>query len=176
HELEPGGRGVGAAPILPGRVHLPVVALRGRVPGEALVVSLQARRQRRGEGDQGGDRGGRPHGFRITPWPVRPSIFTTTGRSNRRRRTQDDGLSDTEGCAASHSQSTKPSPRSGFTVKYPMWNDVRFWKKWLPCDGATLKSLKPVSTITRAPEICSQATGIPSHGSREPQRPTPNRM
>ena len=28
---------------------------------------------------------------------------------------------------------------------------MRFWKKWLPCDGATRKSRKPDSTITRAP-------------------------
>src|SRR5436309_826486 len=27
--------------------------------------------------------------------------------------------------------------------------------------------------MTRAPEICSQVTGMPSQGSAEPQRPTP---
>ena len=40
-----------------------------------------------------------------------------------------------------------------------------FWKKWLPCDGVTWRSLKPASTMARAPEIWSQVTGIPSQGS-----------
>ena len=98
-------------------------------------------------------------------------MLTTTGRSKRRWRTQ--AVSRTAGCAASHSQSTNPSPASGFTVKYPTLNEVRFWKKWLPWEGAILKSRNPASTIARAPEIWSQATGIPIQGSREPQRPTP---
>ena len=50
-----------------------------------------------------------------------------------------------------------------------------FWKKCEPWDGVTLKSLNPDSTMTQAPAIWSQVTGIPSHGSRLPQRPTPIR-
>src|SRR5207247_11263223 len=63
-------------------------------------------------------------GFTITPRCVRPFIFTTTGTSNRRRRTN--VVSSTAGCSASQSQSTKPSPTSGFTVKYPTFDAVRF--------------------------------------------------
>ena len=47
-----------------------------------------------------------------------------------------------------------------------------FWKKCDPCEGATSKSAKLASTITRAPEIWSHFTGMPSQGSRVPQRPT----
>src|SRR5579864_293045 len=56
-------------------------------------------------------------GLKIKPWLVRPFITTTNGESNRRCRTQPS--SSIEGAFASHSQSTNPSPASGFTVKYP---------------------------------------------------------
>ena len=51
----------------------------------------------------------------------------------------------------------------GIDGEYPTWNAVRFWKKWLLCEGVTRKSRKPASTITRAPE--SHSTGTPSQGS-----------
>src|SRR4029077_9777204 len=56
-------------------------------------------------------------GLKIKPWLGRPFITTTNGESNRRCRTQPS--SSIEGAFASHSQSTNPSPASGFTVKYP---------------------------------------------------------
>src|SRR5437660_12617173 len=63
-------------------------------------------------------------GFTITPRCVRPFIFTTTGTSNCRRRTH--VVSSTASSSAHQSQSTKPSPTSGFTVKYPTFDAVRF--------------------------------------------------
>src|SRR5579864_5880221 len=56
-------------------------------------------------------------GLKIKPWLVRPFMTTVSGHSNRRRRTQPS--SSIEGVFTSHSQSTNPSPASGFTVKYP---------------------------------------------------------
>ena len=41
----------------------------------------------------------------------------------------------------------------------------------VPCDGVTRKSRKPASTITRAPEISSHSTGIPSQGLFDPAGP-----
>ena len=80
------------------------------------------------------------------------------------------------GCAASHSQSTAPSPASGLTVKYPVFDEVRFWKKCVPCEGLTVKSRNPASTIARTPAIWSHETGMPRNGSLEPQRPTPTML
>jgi len=57
-------------------------------------------------------------GFRITPRLSFPFISTVIGASKRRCRTQPS--SSTSGCSPSHVQSTKPSPASGFTVKYPI--------------------------------------------------------
>lgn len=51
----------------------------------------------------------------MTPRLDRPLITTLNGESKRRCRTQP--LSSTASWAASHFQSTKPSPAWGFTVK-----------------------------------------------------------
>jgi len=48
---------------------------------------------------------------------VRPFITTVRGVSKRRWRTHP--CSSAAGNAFSHGQSTRPSPASGFTVKYP---------------------------------------------------------
>src|SRR5437660_9100248 len=54
-------------------------------------------------------------GLKINPRLIRPFMMPTRGEANLRCRTQP--CSPTAGCALSHSQSTKPSPASGFTVK-----------------------------------------------------------
>ena len=45
--------------------------------------------------------------------------------------------------------------------------------KWEPWLGSGLMPGSAPSTTARAPEIWSQRTGMPSHGSAEPQRPKP---
>src|SRR6266446_8966865 len=59
-----------------------------------------------------------PYGLKIIPWLVRLFITTRNGSANCRWRTQPS--SSTAGCWLNHSQSTEPSPASGFTVKYPI--------------------------------------------------------
>ena len=56
-----------------------------------------------------------PSGLKIMPSLVFPFISTTKGAGNCKWRTQP--CSSTAGWAASHCQSTKPSPTSGLTVK-----------------------------------------------------------
>jgi len=56
-----------------------------------------------------------PRGLRITPAPVLPSIVTQNVSSKCRWRTNP--VSSTAGWAASQSQSTRPSPVCGLTVK-----------------------------------------------------------
>ena len=56
-----------------------------------------------------------PTGLKITPWLVLLFMITRIGVLNRIWRTHPS--SSTDGCSVSHSQSTEPSPASGFTVK-----------------------------------------------------------
>ena len=42
-----------------------------------------------------------------------------------------------------------------------------------PARPVSAPPARPPAPITRAPEIWSHVTGMPSHGSVEPQRPTP---
>jgi hypothetical protein len=56
-----------------------------------------------------------PFGLSITPSPVLPLMATEIGLSSRMCRTKP--VSSTAGCAASQSQSMKPSPASGLMVK-----------------------------------------------------------
>ena len=63
----------------------------------------------------GGESVPHPSGLKIMPRPRRPFITASSGFFRRRWRTQPFSLA--AGCAASHSQSTKPSPASGLTVK-----------------------------------------------------------
>ena len=88
----------------------------GRTGGPRQRKTKNGKRKKRLGRSGGVDHlGGQGAGLRITPSFVLPFIFTTIGASNRRWRTHD--ASSTAGCRASQSQSTVPSPASGFTVK-----------------------------------------------------------
>jgi len=48
---------------------------------------------------------------------------------------------------------------------------VKLWKKWVPWLGRWFMFGSVASTITLAPEICPNSTGMPAVGSDEPHRP-----
>lgn len=55
-------------------------------------------------------------------------------------------------------------------------NDVRFWKKWLPCEGVGATPAISVSTMHATPQILDHETGMPDLGLLVPHLPGPIRM
>ena len=97
-------------------------------------------------------------GLKIMPSLVLPFISTTSGAAKRKCRTQP--CSSTAGCAASHAQSTKPSPASGLTVKQaggPLIPDVGMSGSELSYDQPQRGRLQLIHGLPhiRNPRMCT---------------------